>query len=36
MRNIITHSWMEWPTKGVLESFLLDRIANDLGAPSAS
>ena len=32
----VTHSWMEWPTKGVLENFLLDRIANDLGAPSAS
>ena len=31
----ITHSWMEWPTRGVLENFLLDRIANDLGAPSA-
>src|SRR5215469_4152109 len=30
----VTHSWMEWPTKGVLESFLLDRIANDLAAPS--
>jgi hypothetical protein len=34
--NNITHSWMEWPTKGVLENFLLDRIANDLGAPSAN
>jgi hypothetical protein len=34
--NNVTHSWMEWPTKGVLENFLLDRIANDLGAPSAS
>jgi hypothetical protein len=32
----VTHSWMEWPTRGVLENFLLDRIANDLGAPSAS
>jgi hypothetical protein len=32
----ITHSWIEWPTKGVLENFLLDQIANDLGAPSAS
>jgi hypothetical protein len=32
----ITHSWMEWPTRGVLENFLFDRIANDLGAPSAS
>ena len=29
--NNITHSWLEWPTKGVLENFLLDRIANDLG-----
>jgi hypothetical protein len=34
--NNVTHSWMEWPTRGVLENFLLDRIANDLGAPSAS
>ena len=33
--NNLTHSWMEWPTRGVLENFLLDRIANDLGAPSA-
>jgi hypothetical protein len=32
----VTHSWMEWPTRGVLENFLLDRIANDLGAPSTS
>ena len=32
----VTHSWIEWPTKGVLENFLLDRIANDLEAPSAS
>jgi hypothetical protein len=30
--NVI-HSWMEWPTRGVLENFLLDRIANDLGVP---
>src|SRR5215469_1880703 len=34
--NNVTHSWMEWPTRGVLENFLLDRIANDLGAPSGS
>ena len=34
--NNVTHSWMEWPTRGVLENFLLDRIANDLGAPSTS
>ncbi len=34
--NNIRHSWMEWPTKGVLENFLLDQMANDLGAPSAS
>ena len=26
----VTHSWMEWPTKGVLENELLDRIAKDL------
>jgi hypothetical protein len=32
----VTHSWMEWPTRGVLENFLLDHIANDLGAPSVS
>jgi hypothetical protein len=32
----VTHSWMEWPTRGVLENFLLDQIANDLGAPSTS
>jgi hypothetical protein len=32
----VTHSWIEWPTKGVLENFLLDRIANYLEAPSAS
>jgi len=29
--NNVTHSWMEWPTKGVLENVLLDRIAKDLG-----
>lgn len=29
--NYVTHSWMEWPTKGVLENVLLDRIAKDLG-----
>ena len=29
--NNVTHSWMEWPTKGVLENALLDRIAKDLG-----
>jgi hypothetical protein len=34
--NNVTHSWLEWPTKGVLENFLLDRIAMDLGVPSAS
>ena len=34
--NNVTHSWMEWPTRGVLENFLLDQIANDLGAPSTS
>ena len=28
--NNVTHSWMEWPTKGVLENVLLDRIAKDL------
>jgi hypothetical protein len=33
--NNVTHSWMEWPTKGVLENFLLDRIGKDLGVPSA-
>lgn len=27
------HSWMEWPSRGVLENFLLDRIAQDLGIP---
>jgi hypothetical protein len=32
----VTHSWMEWPTRGVLENFLLDQIANDLGAPPTS
>ena len=26
----VAHSWMEWPTKGVLENELLDRIAKDL------
>src|SRR6516225_11512188 len=31
--NNITHSWIEWPTKGVLENVLLDRIAKDLGTP---
>ena len=30
----VTHSWMEWPTKGVLENVLLDRIAKDLGVPT--
>jgi hypothetical protein len=34
--NSVTRSWMEWPTRGVLENFLLDQIANDLGAPSTS
>ena len=28
--NTVTHSWIEWPTKGVLENVLLDRIAKDL------
>ena len=28
--NNVTHSWMEWPTKGVLENVLLDRIAKRL------
>ena len=28
--NNVTHSWMEWPTKGVEENVLLDRIAKDL------
>jgi hypothetical protein len=32
--NNVTHSWMEWPTKGVLENVLLDRIAKDLGVPT--
>ncbi len=32
--NVI-HSWMEWPTKGVLENELLDRIAKDLQVPTA-
>ena len=31
--NNVTHSWIEWPTKGVLENLLLDRIAKDLGVP---
>jgi hypothetical protein len=31
--NNVTHSWIEWPTKGVLENVLLDRIAKDLRAP---
>jgi hypothetical protein len=31
--NNVAHSWMEWPTKGVLENVLLDRIAKDLGLP---
>ena len=26
----VTHSWMEWPSKGVLENVLLDRIANHI------
>jgi hypothetical protein len=30
--NVI-RSWVEWPTKGVLENYLLDRIAEDLGVP---
>ena len=29
----VTHSWMEWPTKGVLENMLLDLIAKDMGVP---
>ena len=29
--NNVTHSWMEWPTKGVLENVLFDRIAKDIG-----
>jgi hypothetical protein len=31
----ITHSWMPWRTKGVLENVLLDRIAKDLGVPAS-
>jgi hypothetical protein len=31
--NNVTHSWIDWPTKGVLENVLLDRIAKDIGAP---
>jgi hypothetical protein len=31
--NVI-HSWMGWPTRGVLENFLLDRIAKDLASRS--
>ena len=31
--NNITHSWMEWHTKGVLENVLFDRIAKDLAVP---
>jgi hypothetical protein len=30
----VTHSWMEWPTRGVLENVLLDRIAKHLGVAS--
>jgi hypothetical protein len=33
--NNVTHSWMEWPTRGVLENVLLDRIATDIGGPAA-
>ena len=33
--NNVTHSWMEWPTKGVLENVLLDQIAKGLGVPTA-
>jgi hypothetical protein len=29
----VTHSWMEWPTRGVLENMLLDLIAKDIGVP---
>ena len=29
--NNVTHSCIEWPSKGVLENLLLDRIAKDLG-----
>jgi hypothetical protein len=32
----VTHSWMEWPTRGVLENMLLDLIAKDIGAPIVS
>jgi hypothetical protein len=31
--NNVTHSWIEWSSKGVLENFLLDRIAKDIGIP---
>ena len=31
--NVI-HSWMGWTTRGVLENFLLDRIAKDLASRS--
>jgi hypothetical protein len=27
----VSHEWMEWPTKGVLENEILNRIETDLG-----
>jgi hypothetical protein len=29
----VTHSWMEWPTRGVLENMLLDLFAKDIRGP---
>jgi hypothetical protein len=31
----VAHAWVEWPTKGVLENFLLDRIAKEIEAQTA-
>jgi hypothetical protein len=34
--NNVTHSWMEWPSKGVLENVLLDHISKALESGSHS
>jgi hypothetical protein len=34
--NNVIHAWVNWPTKGVLENFLFDKIAKDLEAQTAS
>ena len=32
--NNVSNSWIEWPTRGVMENLLLDRIAKDISVAS--